>query len=661
METRMKVNLFSIIAILAFAGFAFGQGSGAIPPNWYADNGTRVLTYRASSAGNGTTTLAFNELIGKEFNYEGYFAVVLYDAAGDEALPQGEFREITDFAATTGVITVTTAFTVAVAAGDKVALVPSMELQTLIGSFGVPAVTAAEFTAGVSFAEGLLDINNDVDSLRSEVSSTTGIATFPTGVFHANGVSIAENAAWQSDTLRKVGVSTDSTLHYIHSTTGMPAVTGAFPAAGVSLSEKVQFIADTLRKDAVNTDSILFYLHSTTGMPAATGAFPAAGLSLNERIQFIADSLRKVAVSTDSTLFYLHSTTGAPAVTGAFPAAGLSLMERIQFIADTVRKDAVNGDSILFYLHSTTGAPAVTGAFPAAGLSINERIQYLADTLRKVGVTTDTVYSYLLTNTGAQWGTATEPANGVNLFEGVGFLQNQADSIAAALYTTTGAQWGTATEPANGVNLFEGVGFLQNQADSVVGALYGDVGLQWGTAAVPANGVAIDEVIRKISDAVAGANDFNRWEEPVPVVINFDAAGAWEEAATTHEVFTFTGGGDFEITGYCSTDVAVTSADSIFFISEGGGSIYRALGSDMDAGEGLFWGMQGTTGTPIIPTATVLDGDVGGVIRGHIEMGRDWGFDIDDNDFTAGIIVLKCRFRPDRAGSTVVAGAGAGL
>ena len=400
---------------------------------------------------------------------------------------------------------------------------------------------------------------------------------------------------------------------------------GAFPVNGSSYEENWRWQSDTLRKIGVNTDSTLFYIHSTTGMPAVTGLFPAAGVSLSEKVQFLADSLRKVGVNTDSVLFYLHSAAGAPAVTGVFPVAGTSIAERIQFLADSLRKVAVNTDSTLFYIHSTTGAPAVTGAFPAAGLSINERIQYLADSLRKVAVTTDTVYS--------------------------------------AVLTATGAQWGTATEPANGVNLLEGVGFLQNQVDSIQGALNGDVGNQWGTSALPANGVAVDEVIRQISDAAAGANGFNYWREPVEVIVNFAAAGAWEEAATTHELFNVTGDVEFEISAFCSTTVTVTSADSFFVLNgdAAGASVWRVLGTDMTAGEGLLRGVSAAGLVAVIPTAAQQAGSGGGVWHGTASMGGDIGFDIDDNDFTGGILIFECRWRPRTTGGTVAAGTGGAL
>ncbi len=285
-------RLILIVAMALVPGLLLGQYiTGRLP-----DDGALVLRYDANSAGNGTTTLCFTELIstallGSAPNYDGYFLAVIHDAGGTGAAPQIEYREVSDYSSTTGVLTFGTAFS-ALGAGDKCYLFQSSVMQAIAGTQGYSvAPVAAKIGLNVNLAEGLLRVT-DV---------------------------------------------TDSALAYIHSATGMPAATGAFPIAGLSLNEKVQFLADTLRKVGVSTDSTLHYIHSGTGAPSVTGAFPTAGLSLLERVQFLADSLRKVAVSTDSILAYIHSATGAPAVTGAFPAAGLSELERIQWMADSLR------------------------------------------------------------------------------------------------------------------------------------------------------------------------------------------------------------------------------------------------------------------------------------------------------------------------------------
>ena len=303
----------------------------------------------------------------------------------DGAAPEGEMRAITAVNTGTGLLTCD-AFSQVVATNDILAIVP--ESSYMIGMMA-DAAAAGDVTATDN-------LTAYIKQLLNEQSGTVGVATDLTGVFHASGVSMLENLNWQSDSLRKVAVNTDSTLFYIHSTTGMPAATGAFPAAGISLNEKVQFLADSLRKIHVLVDSTYFYQFTTTGSPAVTGAFPAAGVSESEGQQFIADSLRALKVAFDSLYSEIKSTAGLAVMpTGLFPANGVNLFEISAFLADSLRKVGVNTDSTLFYIHSTTGMPAATGAFPAAGISLNEKVQFLADSLRKAFVEISTMTGVL--------------------------------------------------------------------------------------------------------------------------------------------------------------------------------------------------------------------------------------------------------------------------
>lgn len=625
MKTTMKTILLVFTSVLLIAGLAFGQGSGAIAPNWYPDDGTRVLVYRAISSGNGTTTLGFSELIGKNFTYDGYFAMVVRDAGATGALPQTELREVTDFSGTTGVITVGTAFTVALAAGDVVVLANRPELHVLFGTFGVPYVTGAEFGAGVSIAEGLADIDDEIDTLHAYVTSTTG-------------------AQW-----------------------GTPAE----PAAGVNLFEGLGFLQN-------QQDSVVGAFYGDVGIQWGAALEPAAGVALDEGVHFLQNQ-------ADSIAGALYSDVGAQWGTATEPANGVDLFEGLGFAQNQL-------DSIVGATYGSVGSQwTETAAEPAAGVAFMQGFHFAQNQL-------DSIVGAFYGDVGLQWGAAAEPANGVSLDEGVLFLQNQADSIAASLYTTTGAQWGTATEPANGVNLFEGFGFAQNQLDTLEGKLYGGVGSQWAQAAASyAAGVSHEQVLMDlqdqmdtvntvkleyaedmqegIRDSLEDANDHlqalrgvttgfveeNVWKT-VEIVINFAAAGAWEEAGSTHEFGAVTGEVEFEITGHCSTSVAATSADSIFFLSgdAAGASVWRCLAEDLDAGEGLFRGVEGGL-VPIIPTAAQLAGSGGGIWRGTLSMGGDIGFDIDDNDLTGGILVIQIRYRPITTDGSVAAGLGGAL
>ena len=256
----------------------------------------------SANTANTTTNFYCDALVGyPDSALVGNYIKVIYDAAGSHSIPEGDKSKITKFNNLSGLITVGTALQAAPAAGDIIRIYPGEADDVLWGTGGVPSVTAAKLAATVSIAEGMLYDSNILDSLTAWVGTTKGIATFPTGVFHANGVSLAENAAWQSDSLRKSIMLTDSIYHYIGSTTGAPTFTGAFPVAGLNMFERVQFLADSTRKMRVLIDSTYHYIGSTTGAPAVTGYFPAAGISMLERQQWQCDSLRK-AFSDITTL-----------------------------------------------------------------------------------------------------------------------------------------------------------------------------------------------------------------------------------------------------------------------------------------------------------------------------------------------------------------------
>ena len=161
-------KLIIILALCALLpSFVFAEYLTDLIP----ETGVKCLYYEGNSAGNGTTTLYFPELIstakiGSDPNYIGYWLAVIHDVAGAGGAPQAEYREITNYSATSGVLTVTTAFT-ALGAGDKVYLFQSAELHALAGTQGVPAVTATKLAAGVNLAEGLLYVNNTVDTINA--------------------------------------------------------------------------------------------------------------------------------------------------------------------------------------------------------------------------------------------------------------------------------------------------------------------------------------------------------------------------------------------------------------------------------------------------------------------------------------------------------------
>jgi len=102
---------------------------------------------------------------------------VLYDASGTHVAPEGERMKITKSNAAAGYIVLASALTTAPAEGDKCLIYNGDDEDVLWGPGGVPAVTAAKLAAGVSVAEGLLYINNSIDSIYTRVERNQRVAT----------------------------------------------------------------------------------------------------------------------------------------------------------------------------------------------------------------------------------------------------------------------------------------------------------------------------------------------------------------------------------------------------------------------------------------------------------------------------------------------------
>src|SRR3990167_7379448 len=182
----------------------------------FPDDGSKVLIYGANSAGNGTTTVGFNELIstgalGSAPNYVGYWCRVIHDAGGARTAPQTQMRQVTGYSSTTGVLTFATGFANALASGDKVYLFPGSSLQAICGTEGVPAVTATKLAAGENLADGMLYINNTADTVNNKLEYAEDMAE-----------------------------STRDSLSYMHKllwgAAGLPALTGTRLAAGGGVS-----------------------------------------------------------------------------------------------------------------------------------------------------------------------------------------------------------------------------------------------------------------------------------------------------------------------------------------------------------------------------------------------------------------------------------------
>ncbi len=155
----------------------------------------------------------------------------------------------------------------------------------------------------------------------------------------------------------------------------------------------------------------------------------------------------------------------------------------------------------------------------------------------------------------------------------------------------------------------------------------------------------------------AGHVGENLWKTDT-LAVDFSVAG-WNTAAA-HGLWTVTGAVEFEISAYCSTNVATTSSDSLWlFQGESGATGYRIvsyLGEDLDAGENLFPQVV-TVG--MIPPAAAVAVNSGGIWKGTIFMGKDIKYQLDDHAFASGVLVFVCRWRPITTGSTIAKGTGA--
>lgn len=92
-----------------------------------------VLSEGIATGGSTTTIADTVERLEADDFWNGGSAWITYDAAGAGAAPQGEYGYISDFANTGGIVTLRSALTTAVAAGDRYAIAtPRYPLQLLI-------------------------------------------------------------------------------------------------------------------------------------------------------------------------------------------------------------------------------------------------------------------------------------------------------------------------------------------------------------------------------------------------------------------------------------------------------------------------------------------------------------------------------------------------
>lgn len=455
--------IFAIFAILFAPAISLAQYTTDQVP----DLGDRVLYYSAASAGNGTTTLCFPELIqtgalGSTPNYIGYTLTCILDAAGTGLLPQGESHKVTGFAPTTGVLTFTDAFTLA-AVGDKFWLHLEGSSETLSDLIGSP-LTITGYTAGTSNQTDTITIPTLASSyLLLKRPYGAGVKTNLPGNYYLRMVRPDEDADTVLIGQFRIIIDCDASGNVVVSP-GFASDDGTIVVDAGDQVEVVPF-------SEINPYPSFHYVGTVLSGGSGTAVFPdligrpnainigAAVYCVNDASAATNDSATAWVTTFSSvtgtvTFAPVHTpaildryiiefspmvkslawgTAGYPvAVTGAFPGVNVSDREATQFLADSLRKVAVSTDSTLAYLHSATGAPAVTGAFPAAGVSVLERIQFLADSLRKIAVNSDSSLSYLHSAVGAPDATGAFHAAGTSIAERISFLQ---DSLRAMKVT----------------------------------------------------------------------------------------------------------------------------------------------------------------------------------------------------------------------------------
>ena len=266
-----RITTIALIALLLLPAVIQAQYVTDVVP----DLGERVMYYTANSAGNGTTTLCFPELIqtgalGSAPSYIGYSLTCIYDAGGAGALPQRETRAVTGFAPTTGVLTFVEAFTLA-ASEDKFWLhldVPSLTTDSFIG--------VASIGTGASVVDGIDSIY--VLSLIGQGSRFNGGPWRLRVLYDAGGAHAAPETQYR-DIVSASG------------TTGLVVVAAFSNAIGAA---DILLIYDGTEEGLIETndaslDSLTGALYGDVGLQWGTSAVPANGVAIDEVLRKIYD------------------------------------------------------------------------------------------------------------------------------------------------------------------------------------------------------------------------------------------------------------------------------------------------------------------------------------------------------------------------------------
>lgn len=156
-----------------------------------------------------------------------------------------------------------------------------------------------------------------------------------------------------------------------------------------------------------------------------------------------------------------------------------------------------------------------------------------------------------------------------------------------------------------------------------------------------------------IRNASTAASDY-AYDHPRHIQVTADMTSVtWNTAANTHEVFTVTGLVRMRMWIECTSNLASggDTATLTFGVEGTPAGFIAATNEDALDANDLWYDAS----------PTVVYDITGNVIMDYVINGLDVGYDITDEDLTAGVLVFHCVWEPLNATGNVAAGAGGTL
>jgi len=216
----------------------------------------RLGGYRQLTATGGSTTTVVDtaNLTAPDDYYEAWQAYVLTDAGGASAAPEGETRPVTEYSQATATLTVSPAFTAAVAAGDTVELLPVERgvicdaINAAIRAAGLtwPVVVVDATTLDVTADDYDYDLPAAVATLLSvsvRTASDDPWVPVPGAFWWVSGTPGALELMF-TDRLGRLGDGDDMRLEYLKAPAEMTADDSALGVGEPAESELAQYVED---------------------------------------------------------------------------------------------------------------------------------------------------------------------------------------------------------------------------------------------------------------------------------------------------------------------------------------------------------------------------------------------------------------------------------